>query len=677
MKKSLLTIAMMSVLWSCNKKEDFYQSGVPTPQNNIADSGGDGLYDVLGFGYDVTLEYVSPRSSKLPVINIAKLKADHPTFVDISGAEETKFTGASGQNAEDFLQDLTIKTNISYGTGSGPNAGGTGTTGTGTGVDNSGKTVSMFSGSLEASFTNSDKYSSKYLYATYNKLILKKIVKVLPDASLLRNYLDAGFASRIQSASVEDIVRDYGTHVLVDISLGGEASVIYQAESTSSDRKSAAEAGARFAYGKVIAGANTTYSEQLKRTNNNESIVIRTIGGNSSAGIAPTTVRFSPDGTPTGGTYNIDAWGDGVTDTNAQLIRINEQGAIPLDELVTDPTKKAALKNYITNYLLSRRIFLSYESSNVYKALPYYDFGDYSEGGGVATGNFNGNNLPDAAFMVYRVNSNNEIRYRIAYDMSYGNFSSESAIKSTPGFGGASEGAGVAIADIDKNGQDDLIVMGYEALNGPNEFRYKIGYNIDSQGNPTYWSGIKKVPGIADGARSAGISFADINRNGTLDLILMAYDIPSGSQQIRYKVFYDISSSTGDVNIYNSSSTQFASGMADEVNGAAITMTDINNNGIPDLVVSVEDNPGGANEYRYKIGYDINQSGIPNRWSSMQRKTACGDFSDGSGIAFGNFDGNPRKDAIFMSIDAPNGPNQIRYKVGFNIDEYGAIYSWL
>jgi hypothetical protein len=124
-------------------------------------------------------------------------------------------------------------------------------------------------------------------------------------------------------------------------------------------------------------------------------------------------------------------------------------------------------------------------------------------------------------------------------------------------------------------------------------------------------------------------------------------------------------------------SPKYTNGMADAINGASVTLTDINNNGILDLVVAVEDNPDGDNQYRYKVGFDINSSGLVNRWGGVVTKRACGWGSDGSGIAFGNLDGNPGKDVILMSIDAPNGPNEIRYKVGFNVSPYdGSTSSW-
>jgi hypothetical protein len=37
----------------------------------------------------------------------------------------------------------------------------------------------------------------------------------------------------------------------------------------------------------------------------------------------------------------------------------------------------------------------------------------------------------------------------------------------------------------------------------------------------------------------------------------------------------------------------------------------------------------------------------------------------------------PAKDVILMSVDAPSGPNEIRYKVGFNVSPYdGSTSSW-
>ena len=90
----------------------------------------------------------------------------------------------------------------------------------------------------------------------------------------------------------------------------------------------------------------------------------------------------------------------------------------------------------------------------------------------------------------------------------------------------------------------------------------------------------------------------------------------------------------------------------------------------------VEDNPSGENQYRYKIGFNMNSSGIAAYWSGVIGHKGAGHFSEGAGFAFGNLDGNPSKELILMSLDAPNGPNEIRYKVGFNLNSTGQTSIW-
>lgn len=659
MKRLLLTAAATTLLWSCTKKDNLYQGALPNPQQT-ANSAGDGKLDLLGFGYDLTGEFANSDWSRFQVLDVTRLQAEKPGYVDVSGAEATTEFFVAGKNAEDYTQQLTIKANVSFDPYS-----------TGTGKD----ATTAYKGAIDASFSNTNKFSSQYIYASYSRVAVKKGLKLIPDINLLQQYLTPVFTSRLQTASLQDLVHDFGTHVLTNIKLGGEVMVTYQAETRSSDRATAAGAGVKAAYGAVL-GLNVNYSQQDKQTNSKEEVRVRTVGGDASKAIAPTTVSFSADGTPNR-TFDTSGWSAGITDANAELIKINENGAIPLWAFVADPTKRQALKDYIKQYMQDNTIRLSYDSDpnvNFYSTLD--GMGDYAEGGGVALGNLNGNATTDAIFMVYDAPSGpNQFRYQIAYDMSYGRPGSLSGVKYVSGLGDISEGSGVAVADIDRNGVDDIILMAYDAPSGPNEFRYKVGYNLNAYGDATSWSDVKRITGIADASRSAGITFGDINGNGELDIVLMAYDIPSGANQIRYKVGYDVNPQ-GNV-ARGWTSTKYTNGMADEINGASVTLTDINNNGILDLVVAVEDNPDGDNQYRYKVGFDINSSGLVNRWSGVVAKRACGWGSDGSGIAFGNLDGNPAKDLILMSIDAPSGPNEIRYKVGFNVSPYdGSTSSW-
>lgn len=669
MKKSLAALSLMTMLWSCTKKEDLSQAVTPGAPVGTANSAADGRWDLLGFGYDITGEYANSNSSRYQVIDVERLKLAYPTNVDMSGAETLDDFFKAGQNAEDFTRTISNETKIELSVAAGSTGGGTAASTTAGAA-----TATPYKGTVDLNFTKTDKWSSKYVYATYNTRIVKRGVKMIPDLTILRNYLTPGFIDQLNRATPKDLVSYYGTHVLTNIKLGGQLSIVYQAETNNTDRTQAAKVGASFGLEKVFnVSSKYSYDQNLKTYNFNETYRARAIGGAPHS--FPGAITLRSDGTPSY-SENLAGWAAGVTDANAEMIAIEPNSAIPLYEFVTDPTKRDMLKNYINQYLIENASYLSYGNDpnhDVYSTLD--GMGDHVEGGGVALGNINGNATPDAIFMAYDApDGPNQFRYQVAYDMSNGVLASTSNVKYVPGLGDHCEGSAIAIADIDRDGlRNDLVLMAYDAPDGPNRFRYKIGFNMNANGDPAYWSSVKDIAGIADAARGAGISFGDIDGNGIPEVILMAYDIPAGANQIRYKVGYNLSPS-GDTN--NWSSVKFTAGLADVINGAAISLADVDRDGTLDLVLFAENDPQYHNDYRYKIGYHINASGIVASWSPTVSHPASGDYSEGAGIAFGNLDGNPATDVILMSIDAPNGPNEIRYKVGLNLDYQGNTFSW-
>jgi len=70
-----------------------------------------------------------------------------------------------------------------------------------------------------------------------------------------------------------------------------------------------------------------------------------------------------------------------------------------------------------------------------------------------------------------------------------------SAIKAVPGwFGSENQGAGIAVADINRTGRPDLVVFHVDNPGGENHGYYRVGWNLDDYGNVTGgWSDIKAV----------------------------------------------------------------------------------------------------------------------------------------------------------------------------------------
>ena len=282
--------------------------------------------------------------------------------------------------------------------------------------------------------------------------------------------------------------------------------------------------------------------------------------------------------------------------------------------------------------------------------------------------------LPDAILMVYDAPSGlNQFRYKIAYDLNGSGVPRYySPTRYVSGVGYAGDGAGVAIGNIGGNARPDIILMAYDDPVGPNQFRYKIGYDIDTGGRASYWSSVKYISGVGSVGDGADIAIGNIGGNSRPDIILMAY-AHGGIGKFRYKVGYDINTA-GNVSYW--SSVKSISGVGYRGDGAGIVLGNVGGNSRPDIILMVYDDPAGANSFGYKVGYDINHSGNASFWSSVKSIPGVGHVGDGAGVALWNIGGGTRPELFLMAYDDPAGPNQFRYKVGYDIDHFGNAVHW-
>lgn len=111
--------------------------------------------------------------------------------------------------------------------------------------------------------------------------------------------------------------------------------------------------------------------------------------------------------------------------------------------------------------------------------------------------------------------------YKVAYDLnSDGSYSSLSSIKTAPAMGNYYQGADIDICDFNGNGIPDLILMVYDNPVEMNSFRYQIAYDLNSYGDYRSLSTRYEIPGFGHDGDGAGIAVGDIDKNGTLDIIL-------------------------------------------------------------------------------------------------------------------------------------------------------------
>jgi hypothetical protein len=107
--------------------------------------------------------------------------------------------------------------------------------------------------------------------------------------------------------------------------------------------------------------------------------------------------------------------------------------------------------------------------------------------------------------------------------------------------------------------------------------------------------------------------------------------------------------------------------MGNDADGAGISLYNLDSDPRPEIVLMVIDDPQHTNEFRYKIGWNLDNNGNPSYWSSVVYKAGVGHDQEYGGIAIYDVDGNMKPEMILMGQDAPNGPNTFRYRIAWNL----------
>lgn len=316
------------------------------PQSINTRTAGDGKYDVLGYGYDITEEYMGENSTKLRILDVDAFVKDNKDRFDNPFMGIIDQRVFAGEDAYSFLKQIISDTNFKGSVGS---------------IDKKDDAEGFFSGSITTGFKSntSSSYSSKYSFARAE--ILKKQRKYLlnTDISTLSKYLSSTFTEDLNKYSAGKIVEMYGTHVLTNIIVGGKFVADYKSaiveETNRTEKTKTVSAGAKFNLSKIGLDANGSWSRteitQTNKKNTNWECYIKSIGGSTSG----TSITITPE-QGTSYTINLGSWSSSVDDQHSKLIDVDWNATYPIYDLIADPLKKQQIKNAVFAYIDSKKI---------------------------------------------------------------------------------------------------------------------------------------------------------------------------------------------------------------------------------------------------------------------------------------------------------------------------------
>lgn len=347
-----IMLAFITVLSSCKKNEKLDNLTDTNLKANTLASGGDGKWDLLGYGLDVTGDLYDANSiSDASIIDVEKFAKDYVSRVDVNRTGSGKDNYYGGVSAFDYLKEV----NKSKSFDANGNAK----------IKGSSDKDLNFTGSIKKNSSDSTikTYSSKYSYATFEVYRIVKRLYFTQDATteLLINYLTPEFKNNIANQSADELVKRYGTHVMLDIGIGGSLMVNYSGFNAINSDYEKNTKNVKVALGFSVLnmmGVNISkeYSteEITKITNETREKEYSTkfYGGTNSG----KSISIDKDGY-TSEAVNIASWEQSINDTNAALISVEK--TVFLYDLITDPSKKALVKSAVEKYIKASQLTLA------------------------------------------------------------------------------------------------------------------------------------------------------------------------------------------------------------------------------------------------------------------------------------------------------------------------------
>ncbi|MDR6785981.1 hypothetical protein ABIE26_004549 [Pedobacter africanus] len=372
---AFLILAFIGGLTGCKKNETLTAGSGISTQDGSKLSGGDGMWDLLGYGLDVTDDMQGQNStSDAPIIDILRFKTDFPNSrTEITSTSYGYHKSYSGATAIDYMRDYSKQKSFEV------KANGTIE---GEKVEGSSKTPMQynFSGSFNQNSTDQNILTvlTKYSYASYEVTRVIKRLRFNQDATveLLNQYLTPEFINYVNTMSAENIVARYGTHVMLDISIGGILRFNYSGavvkETEFSKKVSGIKTGFSFGLLKLInvnlsQDKTTTEIAQTSNEIQERDYEGRYFGGTNS-GIS---ISIDKDGN-TAQNVNISSFESGITPTNAALVDVGR--AIFIYHFIADPVKKEQVRIAVEKHITdSQRKELGEVPIYVYNSNRYGD----------------------------------------------------------------------------------------------------------------------------------------------------------------------------------------------------------------------------------------------------------------------------------------------------------------
>lgn len=285
----------------------------------------------LGAGYDIMGEYISNLSVKAPVIDLNKIGDDRITIINATSGEGDSF---SGRDIKEFLQSINEFKEFVV-----P-------------IENKGDL--LFPGTITSYNCFKERYdhSSQYTFAFESSGANISTQRLNTLSSKWDSWLTDDFREALELYSPEDLIQEFGTHILVDVQLGYMIKTLYRSVVADNEpellRTAITGLHARQDMVYKFPNISCTHPEETVKKNYGGTIVVSLQGGDYKE-MPP--VQVTPDGEVSGGPMNFTPWVRTCNENTYALTTLSGRDMIPIYNVITNPIKKQQIKEAVINYI--------------------------------------------------------------------------------------------------------------------------------------------------------------------------------------------------------------------------------------------------------------------------------------------------------------------------------------
>ncbi len=343
MKKLFYFAISICMLYACSSDSDFspedettsdvYEFKTIPDKEVVFKTYPTNMKQILGAGYDVTADNLSPEAIKAPIIDLDKLaNSDIYDFTRMK-ATSTESKDYAGENATAFLTNISNSLILE---------------------DVNSKNVLSIGTILKHKEFQSDyNHSSQYSFASCEQLFTAERWYFSPfyiSEKYKYRYLTQEFENDVTSLTAENIINKYGTHFLIDVCIGARFRGLYR---TTVPTATSATDIVKI----TLVSALTKMAQQGFSTGSSvggwEEEVAQSIGGQLIFEFYGGNTTLLPS-LPT--TADLNTWLKSFNEENYTLTKITQNKVLPIYDMIKDATKRKQVKDAIEKYISNQKL---------------------------------------------------------------------------------------------------------------------------------------------------------------------------------------------------------------------------------------------------------------------------------------------------------------------------------